>query len=152
MKTVVKYVLLFVCFGLGAAFAIGTLTALMHPNPYGGDLPWFTGMVAAILLLAAFLVFRRTSATKDKSRVTRAPNDAETTHRLQRSMTEFIKIICDDNNPSEVQASAYALTSAAGFLVGFASAKIGGSFEQFKNRCRDGFEKSAQQSYREHSR
>jgi hypothetical protein len=67
--------------------------------------------------------------------------------RLRHAMNEFTKIICEDNNLSEVEASAYALASATGFLVGFASAKVGKSFEQFHGWCREGFENSARKSH-----
>jgi hypothetical protein len=154
MKTFVKHVLLFICFAIGAAFAIGTIHTFAHPGYFDSalDVP-FLGMFAAIFLLAAFLLFRwKTNVIDGNDPIGLAPTNNAETDRLRRSMNEFIKIICEDNDPSEVQSSAYALASAAGFLVGFASAKVGSQFEQFHGWCREGFEKSAQNSYQAHSR
>ena len=81
-------------------------------------------------------------------------NNAETPEatRMRSTIGKLVKIVFEDSNPAEVQASAYASSSAVGFVVGFAAAKLGGSFEQFLEWCRDGFEKGAKQSHRSHSR
>jgi hypothetical protein len=66
-------------------------------------------------------------------------------------MSGFTEIICEDTNPSEVEAAAYALATMTGFLVGFASAKAGASVEQFHGWCREGFENSARKSHETHA-
>ena len=59
MKTFVKYVLLFICFAFGIAFAIGTIHAFIYPGYFNGayDVE-FLGTFAAIFLLGAVLLFR----------------------------------------------------------------------------------------------
>lgn len=151
--TVVRLFSLFVCFGLGVAFFIGTIGILLHPNSYGGDFPAeISGMFAALFLLGAVLLFRRDDVTKRvyPTNVVLGENAAALTDRFRTSTIGLIKIICEDTNPSEVRASAHALASVAGFLVGFAAARTGKSFEQFEQWCREGFQYSAAKAYRDH--
>jgi hypothetical protein len=149
MKTVVKYVFGFICFGLGAAFCIGTIGILK--NPYSSDPAWFTGMIGSVFLLGAFLLFRRTGIVKPRDRgdLGLKPNAEE--ERLRSATGKFIKIICEDSNPSEVKASAYAVASTVGFIVSFAAARTGEPLETFLEWCRGGFEKGAYQAYRDHT-
>jgi hypothetical protein len=77
-------------------------------------------------------------------------NNSEAADRLRHAINEFVRIICEDKNPSEVEAAAYALASVVGFLVGFASAKANQPFERFHAWCREGFEKSARGAYDSH--
>jgi hypothetical protein len=79
------------------------------------------------------------------------PSNA-TTESLQKAASSFVKLIGDDPNPNEVQASGFALAGLAGFLVGFAAAKVGASYEEYLRWCREGFEKSAQDGYQGHKR
>jgi hypothetical protein len=66
MKALVKYVLLFICFAIGVAFAIGAMHAFVYPSYFNsaGDAV-FLGMFAALFLLAAFLLFRWQPSTNE---------------------------------------------------------------------------------------
>ena len=57
MKTVVKYVLLFICFGVGVALSILAVDVFMTPYHQGVEVA-MPGMVGAMFLLGAFLLFR----------------------------------------------------------------------------------------------
>jgi len=52
MKALVKYVLLFVCFGIGVALAILTIQDFTAAYTYSSD-----GMFAALFLLGVLLLF-----------------------------------------------------------------------------------------------
>jgi hypothetical protein len=45
-------------FGLGVAFAVGTVDGLLHPAPHDVYAPWFLGMFAAMFLLGSYLLLR----------------------------------------------------------------------------------------------
>lgn len=148
MIKVVKYVLGFICFGLGVAVCIGTISAI------GSGYAWIPAMFGAMLLLGAFFLLQRPNV---ESKGSWRPANVETSTTPTASMTErlasgFIKRINDDTNPNEVEASAYALAGLAGLLVGFAAAKVGASLEEYLGWCREGFEKSARESYQSHKR
>jgi len=90
----------------------------------------FILMNESLLFVPPLVIFIIGSALIWALRDFALPSNAETSatnDRFRGAITGFIKIICEDNNPSEAQAAAYALASAAGFLVGFAAAKVGGS-------------------------
>jgi hypothetical protein len=149
---IVKYVLVFICFGLGVAFCIGTISLLR--DPYGSDPAWLTGMIGAMFLLGAFLLFRRTGVIRDKNRGSLGLTsnvETSTADRFRSAVSGFIKIICEDNNPSEIKSSGYAVASAVGFIVGFAAVRAGEPFEKFLEWCREGFEKGAHRAYRDHT-
>jgi hypothetical protein len=71
--------------------------------------------------------------------------------RMKSAAGNFIDLICDDEDPGEVHASAIALTSLAAFLVGLAAARTGRSLEDTVRECQDGFLEHACVSYRGHS-
>lgn len=52
MKTFLKYVLLFICFAIGVGWLIATI------QDYRSGDAVFEGMLAALFLLGAFLLFR----------------------------------------------------------------------------------------------
>ena len=70
--------------------------------------------------------------------------------QLPDAAASFIKIITEDKDLNEVKASAYALSSLAGFLAGFAGAKIGDSSAEFLNWCAEAFGKAAGESLKQH--
>jgi hypothetical protein len=57
VKAFLKYFFAVICFGLGIAFCIGTVSILT--DPYSHDPAWLTGMIGAMFLLEAFLQLRR---------------------------------------------------------------------------------------------
>jgi len=57
MKAFLRYCFAFICFGIGVAFCIGTLSILK--DPYSNDPAWLTGMFGSMFLLGAFLLLRR---------------------------------------------------------------------------------------------
>jgi uncharacterized protein DUF4339 len=68
MKIFVKYALLFICFAIGIAFAIGTIHAFVYPGYFNSAYDAvFPGMFAAIFLLGAFLLFRWKPGSKDRA-------------------------------------------------------------------------------------
>jgi hypothetical protein len=56
MKTFLKYVLLFICFGIGVGFAIATVQDF--GDPYRSSDTTLEGVLAALFLLGALLLFR----------------------------------------------------------------------------------------------
>jgi hypothetical protein len=54
--------------------------------------------------------------------------------RMKSAASNFIGLICEDEDPGEVHASAIALTSLAAFLVGLAAARTGRSLEDTVRR------------------
>jgi|SRR5215211_6551862 len=88
-------------------------------------------MNASLLFVPPLVIFIIGSALIWALRDFALPSNAETSasnHRF-RGITASSRSLRRQQS-SEVQASAYALASAAGFLVGLAAAKVGGSFEQ----------------------
>jgi hypothetical protein len=73
------------------------------------------------------------------------------TERLQDTAAGFIRTIAENKDANEVRASAYALASLAGSLVGLAGAGIDGANAEFLNWGAEGFGKSAAESFKEHS-
>jgi len=64
MKTFLKYFFLFICFGIGVAFAIGAMHAFVYPGYFNSALDAvFLGMFAALFLLASLLLFRWQTST-----------------------------------------------------------------------------------------
>jgi hypothetical protein len=58
---VVKIIFGVLCFGIGAAFAVGTVDGIVHPNTslYSSDTPVsLLGMFAAMFLLGSYLLLR----------------------------------------------------------------------------------------------
>lgn len=55
-----KIIFAVLCFGIGVAFAVGTVAEFLHPNPYSYNDPpaWLLGMLAAMFLLGSFLLLR----------------------------------------------------------------------------------------------
>jgi hypothetical protein len=148
----------FICFGLGVAFSIAALTSFKSVYFNSADVG-IPGMLGAMLLLGAFSLLRRPNVTANnregngrRSDVRTFTASKATTERAQEAASGFIKLIGDDPNPNEVRASAYALAGLAGFLVGFAAAKVGASLEDFLKWCRDSFEQSARRAYQGHAK
>jgi hypothetical protein len=52
-----KIVLALICFGLGVALSIGTISTLQ--STYESQYAWVPGMFAAMFLLGTFLLLRR---------------------------------------------------------------------------------------------
>jgi hypothetical protein len=80
---------------------------------------------------------------------------SSTTKKLQKSVSSFIDIIATDKNPNEIQASAIALSSLAGFVVGFASVRGDGGKKRPQElliSCEQGFRKAAEKAAEEHRR
>jgi hypothetical protein len=53
----VKTFFAIICFGLGAAFAVGTYNELN--SQYSNNVAWLPAMLSGMFLLAAFLLLRR---------------------------------------------------------------------------------------------
>jgi hypothetical protein len=79
-------------------------------------------------------------------------NGAEsTTKRLQKATSSFIDIITTNSNPSEIQGAAIALSSLAGFMVGFASVRgDGGNMRphELLTSCAESFQEQAEKHRR----
>jgi hypothetical protein len=68
--------------------------------------------------------------------------------RLKRAAADFVGLVCDDEDPAEVRASAMALTSLAAFITGFAAVRTGISLEEIVQECQQDFMEHAMLSYR----
>jgi hypothetical protein len=82
---VVKIIFGVLCFGIGVAFAVGTvadLLRLLHPNPYSYDDPaWLLGMLAAMFLLGSYLLLRGSFSS--------SRNEAEMEKRMKAMLDEW---------------------------------------------------------------
>ena len=70
---------------------------------------------------------------------------------LKHGVSDLVGMICEDDEATEVKASAIALTSLAAFLVGLAAARTGSCLEDFAARCQEQFLDHARQSYQGHA-
>ncbi|SFO74369.1 hypothetical protein SAMN05216330_104459 [Bradyrhizobium sp. Ghvi] len=59
---VVRIIVGVLCFGVGIAFAMGAINALVHPGYFHSDVDvWMPSMFGAIFLLSSYLLVRRST-------------------------------------------------------------------------------------------